>query len=212
MKTSILRGAAAAALLLVASAAHAQWDTYRPDRSLWLIGWGLGQPLGNLSDYQNGTSVAGFSMEFRSIVKPKVSVGLAFDYNRFDRTNSLETVAVSGVPNAVLSGPTYRYADDFGIKVTGHYYLMDGNLRPYAGVGIGGNWAYAYGQTADLAQTKSEFAFLLTPEVGLLFDLAKGRSAVSINLAFRYNYTTADFGKVKDQQWLSEVVGISVSY
>jgi opacity protein-like surface antigen len=210
MKIHTIRGLAAAAFLLVASAAHAQWDTYRPDRSLWLIGWGLGQTLGSLSDYQNGTSVAGFSMEFRSIVKPRVSAGLAFDYNRFDRTNSLETVARPG--GGTLSAPTYRYADDFGIKATGHYYLADGNLRPYAGLGIGGNWSYAYAQTADLASTDSDFSFLLTPEVGLLFDLAAGKSSVSLNVAFRYNYSTADFGSVKDQQWLSEVIGISVSY
>ena len=210
MKTSILRGLAAAAFLFLASTAHAQWDTYRPDRSLWLVGWGLGQTLGNLSDYQTGTSVAGFSMVFRSIVKPRVSVGLAFDYNRFERTNSLETVAQPG--GGTLSAPTFRYADDFGIKVTGHYYLRDAGLRPYLGAGSGGNWSYAYGQTADLGSTDTDFSFLLTPEVGLLFDLAKGRSAVSLNLAVRYNYSTADFGKVSDQQWLSEVIGISVSY
>ena len=210
MKTSILRGLAAAAFLFLASTAHAQWDTYRPDRSLWLVGWGLGQAIGDLADYQNGTSVAGFSMEFRSIVKPRISAGLAFDYNRFERTNSLETVAQPG--GGTLSAPTFRYADDFGIKVTGHYYLRDAGLRPYLGAGIGGNWSYAYGQTADLGSTDTDFSFLVTPEVGILWDLAAGKSAVSLNLALRYSWTASDFRGVTDAQWLSEVIGISVSY
>jgi opacity protein-like surface antigen len=148
MKTNLLRALLAAAVLCGASTAQAQWSAYRPESSLWLVGWGIAQPIGDMKDFQSGTSVNGFAMEFRSIVRPRLSAGLAFDYNRFSRTRSMET---STRPDgSVLSAPTYRYADNFGVKATGHYYLTDGGLRPYVGAGIGGNWNYAYLQIADV--------------------------------------------------------------
>jgi opacity protein-like surface antigen len=209
MKTHILRALVAAAVALLGSTAQAQWDTYRPDRSLWLVGWGLAQPIGDMDKYQSGTSTSGFAMEFRSLVKPAVSVGLAFDFNRFDRTSSLETLTRGF---GTLSAPVYRYADQFGIKATGHFYALKGKLRPYLGAGIGVNWGYSYAQTADLAQTDTSFTILLTPEAGLLLDLAAGKTSVAINAAVRYNYTPGSLLNVSDPQWLSEVVGISVAY
>lgn len=209
MKTTVLRALAAVACLS-ATAAQAQWTEYRPDKSLMLVGWGLAQPLGNLTDFQTGTSTAGFAMEFRSMVRPRMSAGLAFDYNRFDRSRSLESR--TSPDGSVLSAPTYRYSDQFGIKVTGHYYFTDGGFRPYAGVGLGGNWNYAYLQIADIADYDQGFTFIASPEVGLLWELAAGRTSVALNLAFRYNITTAYFLGVENAQWMSEVLGIAVSY
>jgi outer membrane protein W len=209
MKTTIVRALVAVALL-AGSTAQAQVSSYRPDRSLWLVGWGLAQPLGNLADFQSGSGLEGFGMEFRSIVKPRISAGLAFDYNRFERTKSMETFERPG--GGAVSAPTYRYADQFGIKVTGHYYLMENDLKPYVGAGVGGNWSYAYLQTADLASTDHDFTIIMTPEVGVLWEVAKGRSSVAINVALRYNFTVANFFGVDNAQWLSEMIGISVAY
>jgi hypothetical protein len=179
-------------------------------KSLFLIGWGLAQPIGELQDFQSGTSVAGMSLEFRSAVRPRVSVGLAFDYNRFEKTRTLEVVQQPR--DAVVSGATYRYSDQFGIKVTLHGYMLDGPLRPYAGVGIGGDWSYSYLQSADLAWTESGFHFIATPELGLVWVIAEGGTSVALNLAVRYNYSTASFLNVDNAQWLSEVIGITASY
>jgi outer membrane protein len=198
------------AACLTATAAQAQWTTYRPEQSLFLIGWGLAQGASGLEGYQSGTSLNGMSMEFRSMVKPRMSVGLAFDYNRFSDTKSLET---STRPDgSALSGPTYRYADQFGIKVTGHYYLMDGPLKPYAGLGLGGDWSYAYVQAADLASTKSNFNFIVTPELGITWMAMSGSSSVGLNAAVRYNFTTATVPGATDVQWWSETIGLVVAY
>jgi hypothetical protein len=35
---------------------------------------------------------------------------------------------------------------------------------------------------------------------------------VGVNVAVRYNYSTASFPGGSDAQWISEVIGISVSY
>jgi opacity protein-like surface antigen len=209
MKTIILRALLAAACL-TATSAQAQWSTYRPEQSLMLVGWGLAQPVGKMTDFQTGSSVAGFAMEFRSIVRTRVSAGLAFDYNRFEKTNSMESV--TNPDGSALSAPTYRYSDQFGIKATAHYYFTDAGLRPYLGGGLGGNWNYSYLQIADLASTDSGFTVIFSPEAGLLWELTSGRTAVSLNLAVRYNITTAYFLGVENAQWFSEVLGVAVAY
>lgn len=209
MKTTLLRALLAAACLS-ATSAQAQWTEYHPEQSFMLIGWGIAQPAGKMTDFQSGSSVNGFAMEFRSMVRPRISAGLAFDFNRFDRSNSLESV--TRPDQSVLSAPTYRYSDQFGIKVTGHYYFTDGGLRPYLGAGLGGNWNYAYLQVADLQSTDKGFTVIFSPEAGLLWQLTGGRTQVSLNLAVRYNVTTAYFLGVQNGQWLSEVLGVAVSY
>jgi outer membrane protein W len=209
MKTTMLRALLAAACLS-AGTAQAQWTEYRPEQSLWLTGWGLAQPLGKMTDFQTGGSVNGFAMEFRSMVRPRLSTGLAFDYNRFEKTNSMESATLPG--GGTLSAPTFRYSDQFGVKVTGHYYLADGGFRPYVGAGLGGNWNYAYLQIADISYTDKGFTFIATPEVGLLWELSAGRTQVSLNLALRYNFTTSYFLGVENGQWLSEVLGVAISY
>jgi len=209
MKTNVIR-ALLAALCMTGATAQAQWTEYRPDQSLMLIGWGLAQPVGQMTDFQSGSSVNGFAMEFRSMVKPRMSAGLAFDYNRFSRTNSMESV--TRPDGSALSAPTYRYSDQFGIKLTGHYYFAESGFRPYLGAGLGGNWNYAYLQIADLASYDQGFTAILSPEVGLLWELASGRTSVSLNLALRYNFTTAYFLGVENGQWFSEVLGVAISY
>jgi len=209
MKTTMIR-ALVAALLMTGASAQAQWTEYRPDRSLMLMGWGLAQPIGNYTDFQTGSSVNGFAMEFRSQVKPRITTGLAFDYNRFEKTNSLESSVRPG--GGTLSAPTFRYSDQFGIKLTGHYYLAESGFRPYVGLGLGGNWNYSYLQIADLASYDQGFTAIFTPEAGLLWELVGGRTSVSLNLALRYNLTTAWFLGVENAQWFSEVLGVAISY
>jgi opacity protein-like surface antigen len=216
MKKTILSVLVAAACLAASPVqAQSEWTTYRPEQSLFLLGWGLAQPIGNFKDFQSGTSISGMSMEFRSVVKTRLSTGVAFDYNRFDRTHSMETVTrptATGVSPATLSAPTFRYADVFGIKATAHYYFADEGLRPYAGAGIGGNWSYAYLQVADLSSTDHGFTIIVTPEAGLLWEIAAGKTTIAVNAALRYNFTTSYFLGVDRAQWFSEVLGLSFSY
>jgi outer membrane protein W len=209
MKTYLIR-ALVAALCMTGASAQAQWTEYRPDQSLMLVGWGLAQPIGKYADFQTGSSVNGFAMEFRSQVRPRITAGLAFDYNRFEKTNSLETAQNPG--GGTLSAPSFRYSDQFGIKATGHYYFAESGLRPYIGAGLGGNWNYSYIQVADLAKYDQGFTAIFSPEVGLLWQLTGGRTAVSLNVALRYNLSTAYFFGVENAQWFSEVLGLAVAY
>jgi hypothetical protein len=214
MKT-IARIALVSALLL-GGAARAQsdsapvtWDTYRPNQTLWLLNWEITGPIGDFGKYIDDTSLRGFSFEGRSFIRNNVSVGLSFSWNRFYQTFDNASMPIS---NGIISGPVYHYADMFGIRALGHYYFMQGPLQPYAGLGIGGVWDYAYQQVADLTNTQSHFDFILSPEVGLLYVAAKGGTSVGLNVAFRYTYTTAKVGQYNDAQSLAGIVGLTWGY
>lgn len=209
MKT-ILRIAVIGALL-AAGSARAQWyDTYKPRESLYMFNYEVSSPTGSFGDYINDTSWRGFGFEGRSMVRDNMSVGLGFDFNRFSQEYALLTQGTTG--GGTISGPVYRYADQFAIKGLFHTYLRPGNVRPYLGVGLGGVWSYAYGQTADLARTDNGFDFVASPEVGLLLTAARGQSSAGLNVAFRYNFTTADFNGVSDAQAWQVILGLYAGY
>jgi hypothetical protein len=212
MKTTIARSAVLAALL-AAGAAHAQgFETYRPRETLNFFNYLISIPVGNFNDkFIKDTSFRGFGFDARSLLREQFSVGVGIDFTRFQQTfpNLTQETAIGG---GLISGPVYRYADQFDIKALFHGYLRQGPILPYAGVGIGGVWTYAYQQSADLANAHNNFSFILTPEIGATFTAAKGASSLGLNLALRYNYTTSDFFKVSDASNFQIVIGIFAGY
>jgi hypothetical protein len=212
MTTTIARAALLGALL-TAGAAHAQdYSTYRPKSSMVGFNYEIAIPVGSLSDdFVSDTSWKGFSFEYRSFFSPVFSAGFGFTYNRYDQTYSnLEVQLDRG---GILSGPVYRYADQIALKGLAHYYLMQGAVRPYLGVGLGGVWSYAYAQTADLARSDDGFDFIAAPELGLTLQAAgSGAGGVGLNAAVRYNFTTASFLEVDNAQSVVFVIGLFGSY
>lgn len=211
MKTTIAR-AAVIGVLLAAGVAQAQgYQTYRPRSSMIIFNYEMSTPLGSFSDdFVSDTSFRGWSFEWRSMVAERISAGIGFTYNRYSQTYS--NLVMSLPSGGTFSGPVYRYADQIGLKALIHGYLMDGPLRPYLGVGIGGVWSYGYAQTADLTNSDNGFDFLLSPEAGVVFTAAKGASSVGLNAAIRYNFTTADILRASNIQTLSYVIGIFGAY
>jgi hypothetical protein len=219
MRTSFACIAVVAALLSGTARAEEAWvstPSYHPHQTVFLLNWEIAGPIGGFSNYISDTSLRGISFEARSFIRDHLSLGLSFSWNRFDQTFDLVTVPVntSSITNGTVSGPVFRYADQFGIRGIAHYYLgkPQQQLQPYLGVGIGGAWNYAYQQVADLTSSQSNFDFIVSPEVGALFWFAHGGTSAALNLAFRYTYTTATAGREHDLQTLSGIVGFVFGY
>jgi hypothetical protein len=214
MKTMIARAVVVGALLAAGSAhAQSQWyETYKPHQSLYLFNYEVSSAVGSFSDkFISETSWRGIGFEGRSMVRDNISIGLGFDFNRYSQTHSLLTQQTNS--GGTISGPVYRYADQFAFKGLIHGYLRSGGaVRPYLGVGLGGVWTYSYSQVADLAIADDGFDFVVSPEIGLTLTAAKGASSAGLNVALRYNYTTADFAKVNDAQSLQVILGLFAGY
>jgi hypothetical protein len=216
VKTHLVRIIVASVVLLGASAAQAQYQDYSQERkgfragqTLMAVNYEPSLPIGSFEDYVSDWSWRGFSFEGRKKINPRLSAGLSFSWNRWDETFSDLTV---DIPGGVASGPVYRYADMFAIRALAHYYLLDGPIQPYVGVGIGGAWSYAYQQVVDLADSQNGFDFIVSPEGGVLVELVSGSTSVGLNIAFRYTYTTADVGRDSEISTISPIVGLTWAY
>ena len=201
--------------LLLAGAARAQSSTwastgdYHPNGTLWVLNWEAAKPIADFDKYISNTSFRGFSFEGRSWIRKNLTVGMSASWNRYSQTFDLVTVPFTG---GTVSGPVYRYADMFALRGLVHLYMSEGNLRPYAGAGIGGAWAYAYQQSADLTTSQSNFNFIISPEVGFMYAVASGGTTVGLNAALRYTFTTATVGQYHDAQTASLILGLTWGY
>jgi|SRR5215470_11592895 len=208
--------AALAALVLAALPASAQssgWTEYRPSKTLFTLGYQISQPIGNLHDYIGSTSFRGFSFDWRSILGRSFSAGLRFNWNRWNDSQSNVTQTTG--TNGTLSGPVFHYADQFAIQAIGHYYFDTGPesmFLPFLGIGLGGVWSNSYQQTIDLGNSQNGFYFITTPELGLLVNFARGRTAVALHASVLYNFTTASFRNVSNAQAITETIGLTFSY
>jgi len=208
--------AALAALVLAAWPASAQqsgWEEYRPNKTLFTAGYQISQPLGSFHDYTGGTSFRGFTFDWRSILGANFSAGLRFNWNRWNENQALATVTTPS--GGTMSGPTFHVADQFGVQAIGHYYFdmgRDSRLLPFLGVGLGGVWSNSRQQTIDLVSSQDGFYFIATPELGLMFNLARGATTAALNLSVLYNFTTASFRNVSNASALVETIGMTFSY
>ena len=210
--------AALVALLLAASPAFAQtvasgWTEYHPQQTLFTMGYQMSQPIGSLHGYVDSASFRGFTFDWRSLLTKQFSGGVRFAWNRYNQSfpDFTQTTTTGGT----LSSPVYRYADQFAVEAIGHYYLdtgPDSRFLPFLGVGIGGVWSSSYQQTIDLGVSQSGFYFIVSPELGLNFVLARGSTTASLNLAVLYNFTTISFRNVSNAQSLAETIGLTFNY
>jgi hypothetical protein len=213
MKRASIFSLLAALSLLAAPPAFAQsWTSYKPASTLFTFGYQMAQGIGQMHDYINNGSFRGATFDWRSMLGKDFSAGLRFNWNRFDQTYSQLTITTQ--TGGTLSGPVFRYADQFTVQAIGHYYLSLGSdvFIPFLGVGVGGVWSSSYQQTADLAASQGGFYFITSPEAGLLVMLAKGSVNVGLIGAVMYNFTTISFRNVSNAQWLAESISLAFTY
>jgi len=203
---STTRIAVAFALLSTGAARAQDWTSgpQRPNEMLWGFNWEIAQPVSSFRSYVDNLSLRGFSVEGRTFLRENLSLGTSFSWNRFAQTRSGSTE----IPNGMVTGRVFRYADMLGLRALAHYYLNSGPVKPYLGAGIGGVWGYADQQVADIFTSQAHFAFIASPEIGVMYLVPRGGAELGVNVALRYTYTTVTVGTQKDSQTISAVLGL----
>jgi hypothetical protein len=206
---------AALAAVLFAWPASAQqsagWTEYRPNKTLFTMGYQMSQPLGSFGDYA-GASYRGLTFDWQSLIAGKFSAGIRFNWNRYNKEEFSTQTTTSG---GTLTGPVFRYADQFALQAVGHYFIDTGRdsiFLPYLGIGLGGAWSNSYQQTIDLTNSQNGFYFVTTPELGLMLDFARGGTTAALNLSVLYNFSTASFRNVSNASAITETIGFTLSY
>lgn len=150
-------------------------------QSFTTVQYTMGVPFGGLKDHVSQISWRGFTFEYQREVAPSVSVGVNLAWNTFYERMDYASYTRD---NATLTGVQYRYDNLFPMQVNGHYTIGSGTVIPYVGLGIG--------TMADLRNTdmglwtieETNWHFMMSPEAGLLFDVADN---TSIKLSAIYN-------------------------
>jgi len=122
-------------------------------------------------------------MEMRWFLNEQLSAGVFFNWNVFYQKLSGEFVDGT----QTVTGTQQRYINVFPILVEGHYYFTDdfSAIRPYAGVGIGTQFARERTDMGIFRVDQDAWQFAVAPSIGVLFGTGGG---TSLNLALRYYY------------------------
>jgi outer membrane protein W len=169
------------------SATTAQAQTVPGFKDFGAFSWEISVPSGD--KFLNETSLSGWRFEYRRMVSANISVGLGISWNAFDEYFNTETFASKDGRTAVTSD-RIRQVYTVPITATAHYYFGAKNkmITPYAGVGIGTQFAEMNSYFNIYQLTEDNWAFVVRPEVGVLVRL--GASPTYALLSVGYNYAT----------------------
>ena len=164
---------------------------------LTTAGWEFSVPVMDLrSNFINATSTTGLGLGMRFGLGTQLSAGADFAWNRFQQSSAL--------------GDTLRM-DAITLRGTLHYYFTGSEIQPYAGIGAGGLYREA---VLNGGPSQTGFGLCGGPELGLLLTVSQG---LALNVAARYEFTTASFDvngnpnwHVKFPSWVGVQVGVGV--
>src|SRR5436189_2851067 len=116
-----------ASLFCFANVLHAQ--------NSFTISYSVGIPTKDLSNFIGNTSFRGAIIDFQSLVKPNVGVGISVGMNTFYSERDHGTYSVD---NVAISGKQWRYSNHIPILFnTNYYFKPDQKSNPYLGLGLG---------------------------------------------------------------------------
>lgn len=171
-----------------------------------LVDYRVSAPIGSFQDYVADVSFRGTQLDLRFLVHPRVSVGLGAGWQLYNEKKARATYPIeSGAITATL----YRSMEMVPLLATAHFYFVrEGSVKPYGGVGIGPSYTYFQTLAADLGTTKSEWYFTLQPEAGVLIGRDDGLRSYGLNLSVRYSWLPASFGDVTNVQAFGGQIGV----
>ena len=168
-------------LVLFMSKAYAQSDLH----NLGALSWEISFPAGN--NYLTESSLAGGRVEFRKMINPRFSAGLAFSWNSFDQYVGKQTYKTPS--GFLVTTDMVREIYTAPITAIGHYYPEVGSkmFKPYVGVGLGAQYAEQNAYFNIYQITNDNWGFVVRPEIGVLVEF---NHSVGALLTLSYNYST----------------------
>jgi len=162
-----------------------QAQTSSRNASLFAISWEISSPSN--SNFLTKTSLAGGRIEYRKYIKPNISVGAAVSWNSFDQYYGQQTY-VSKDGNTAVNTDMVRQVYTLPMTAIVHYYFKGGKyLRPYAGIGIGGQYSEQNTYFNIYETNTYNWGFVCRPEVGFLLPFGNGVNGL---IAASYNFST----------------------
>jgi opacity protein-like surface antigen len=147
--------------------------------------WDVNVPISN--SFTNKTSLDGFQMDYRKMIKNDLSVGLEIGWSGYDEYYPRKTYQIR---NGAITTDFYSYLYTLPMALTVHHYFHFNNMiYPYAGLGLGATYAEMKLYYNTYVSSDYNWGFLVRPELGAIFKFSEN-SGWGVLLGVRYNYST----------------------
>lgn len=137
-------------------------------------------------DFLSETSWSGFRIDYRHMITPNISFGLAMSFNTFDEYFSKQTYQREDGTGAITSD-MIRQIYTSPITASFHYYFDSGMIKPYAGIGLGAQYSEQNAYLNIYVISSNNWGFVTRPEAGLI---AQFNDYIGGYLSVAYNYST----------------------
>ena len=149
------------------------------------IGYSIGFPVGDLSDFIQKASFRGVNMDFRKMVNPNVGVGFSVGWNVFYEEFARDTYTID---NQSITGKQFRYSNHVPMYINPAYFLKPGEtVNPFVGLGIGTIYTRRNTDMNLYTIEQEAWNFALVPEVGFQYNIDDA-TAVSVSGKFNYGF------------------------
>lgn len=179
-KINFLQYAVATGLLLACV-----FTTQAQEKLKLTIGYNISTPVGSFRDQVGKTSFRGFNAAIAYPLNERLDVGLGVLYNDFYQKYPRQVYDVTnGAVSAVLSN-SIQIAPVLA-KVN-YSILKEGWVRPYVGLGAGGNFITYKQYLGEFPYSKTAFKPAVNGDAGVNIALGRTKTA-GLNLGANFNY------------------------
>jgi outer membrane protein W len=152
--------------------------------NIFMVGYEVAVPTNN--NYLTATSWNGWRLDYRYMIKPNISVGIAASFNSFSEYFTKQTYQRPDGTGAVTSD-MIRHIYTAPITASVHYYFEGKMIKPYVGIGLGTEYSEQNAYFNIYVSGVKNWGFVARPEAGAF---AKFSSDFGAFISVAYNYAT----------------------
>ena len=152
------------ALCFSASAQKPSGNITILDRDMFILNWEIAIPTN--SDYLSKTSFRNGRLEYRHLVTNQFAFGFSLGWYSFDEKVDQQLYETEDGASAVFTD-VVRQVYQLPFSANGYYYFGNSEeFRPYAGLGLGANYAQQEAYFNVFVVEDSNWGFYVRPEIG----------------------------------------------
>lgn len=178
---------------------------------MFSLNYQMSVPFGETHDFISKMSFRGAAMDYHYFLTDRFAVGASLGWSTYyQRLDKVTGGFFLDEEKVTITGKQFRYVNVVPIMASARYFFTgeDARICPYAGIGIGTNWAETRLEVGHLMAKEEGWQFALAPEIGCIIPFSE---YIGLNLGARYQYSVKA-GGLPALQDLGIRVGLSVQF
>ena len=179
------------------------------DRDMFILNWEIAIPTN--SDYLSKTSFTNGRIEYRHLITNQFAWGVSLGWNSFDEKVDQQLYEAEDGSAAVFTD-VVRQVYQVPFSANGYYYFGSSDIfRPYAGIGLGANYAEQEAYFNVFVIRDSNWGFYARPEIGAQYFLNSGFGFIGY-VSYNYATNSSDFFDVDSLSHVGIGLGVTWSW